>query len=130
LEIKVPADALVDWDAKTQKFIPASEKFKDGTTAKIKSVVTYPADLFKVVKWHDGSPLSAADFVNSFILTSFDRAKKDSPIYDEQAVPGFESFISSFKGFRITSTEPLINQLALPRGCQPGRSRWRTGLLA
>jgi peptide/nickel transport system substrate-binding protein len=106
-EIKVPADAFVDWDAKNQKFIPASEKFKDGATAKIKSVVTYPADLFKVVKWHDGSPLSAADFVNAFILTSFDRANKDSAIYDEQAVPGYESFISSFKGFRITSTEPL-----------------------
>jgi peptide/nickel transport system substrate-binding protein len=38
---------------------------------------------------------------------TFDRAKTDSPIYDEQAVPIFQSFMQGFKAFRITSTSPL-----------------------
>ncbi len=102
-EIKVPADAWADWDAKTQTFIPVGE----GKTAKVKSVVTYPADLYKNVKWHDGSNFSAADVVMSLILT-FDRSKKDSPLYDEASVPLFESFMSAFKGVKITSTDPLV----------------------
>ncbi len=106
-EIKVPEDAWVDWNAKDQKFITAKEKSPDGITAKIKSVVTYPADLFKIVKWHDGSSLSPADFVMALILT-FDRANKDSAVYDEAAVPNFESFMSSFKGVKIVSTDPLV----------------------
>jgi peptide/nickel transport system substrate-binding protein len=101
-KIDVPADALLDWDAKAQKFIPAG----DGVTAKVKSVVTYPADLLTTVKWQDGSPLSVADFVMPLIMT-FDRANKDSAIYDPAAEPFFQSFKSSFKGFRITSTSPL-----------------------
>lgn len=102
-EIKVPTDAWGDWDAKTQTFIPV----KEGTTAKVKSVVTYPADLYTTVKWHDGSSFSAADVVMGLILT-FDRAKKDSPIYDEASVPVFESFMSTFKGVKIASTDPLV----------------------
>ena len=102
-EIKVPADAWGDWDAKAQTFIPVGE----GKTAKVKSVVTYPADLYKTVKWHDGSSFSAADVVMGLILT-FDRAKKDSAIYDEASVPVFESFMSTFKGVKIVSTEPLV----------------------
>jgi peptide/nickel transport system substrate-binding protein len=47
-----------------------------------------------------------ADFIMPIIMT-FDRASKDSPIYDEAAVPFFQSFQSSFKGFKITSTNPL-----------------------
>ncbi len=78
----------------------------DFSQAKLKSVVTYPANLFDTVKWHDGSPLSVADFVMGMIMT-FDRAYPQSAIYDPQAVPGFQSFESSFKGFRITSTSPL-----------------------
>jgi peptide/nickel transport system substrate-binding protein len=102
-EITVPADAWADWDAKTQTFIPAGE----GKTAKVKSVVTYPADLYQTVKWHDGSAFSAADVVMSLILT-FDRAKPDSAIYDEANIPVFESFMSYFKGVKIVSTEPLV----------------------
>jgi peptide/nickel transport system substrate-binding protein len=105
-KIDVPADALVDWDAKTQKFITAAEKFPGGTTAKVKSVVTYPADLFTTVKWHDGSPISVADFVMPFVVF-LDRAKTDSPIYDESATPYVDSVLQYFKGFRITSTNPL-----------------------
>lgn len=106
-EIPVPADALVDWDAEKQVFITAAEKFPEGTTAKVKSVVYYPADLFETVKWHDGSPLSVADIVMSMIM-AFDPGKEGSAIYDEAQVASVESFLSVFKGFKIVSTEPLV----------------------
>lgn len=105
-KIDVPPDSLVDWDAKTQKFITAAEKFPNGTTAKVESIVTYPADLFTTVKWHDGSPLSVADFVMPAIVF-LDRGKKDSPIYDETAAAFVDSTLQYSKGFRITSTNPL-----------------------
>ena len=60
----------------------------DFTTSKTKEVITYPSDMFQTVKWHDGSPLSVADFVMNIIET-FDRAKPDSPIYDDTYVPLF-----------------------------------------
>ncbi len=104
--IEVPADAYVDWDATSQTFITASEKFPEGSTAKVRSVAVYPADLFDKVTWHDGNHLDAADFMMGMILT-FERANPDSPLYDEQYVPYYESFMGSFKGFRITSTDPL-----------------------
>ncbi len=106
-QIDVPADAWVDWDATTQTFITASEKFPEGSTANTKSVVTYPADLYDTVKWHDGSNISAGDFVMSFIEL-FDRAKPESAIYDESYVPSFESVLVGLKGIRITSTDPLV----------------------
>ncbi|MCX7608192.1 MAG: ABC transporter substrate-binding protein [Anaerolineales bacterium] len=92
-EIKVPADAWADWDAAAQKFITVGEKYPEGVTALIKSTVTYPADLFETVKWHDGSPLSLGDFVMAMIMT-FDPAKPESAIYDEAAVSNFGAFIS------------------------------------
>jgi peptide/nickel transport system substrate-binding protein len=101
--IPVPADAWVDWDATTQKFIPAG----DGKTAKIKSTIYYPANMFDTVTWHDGSKISMADFMMAMI-EFFDRAKPESAIYDEQAVPYFDSFMSSFKGVKIVSTSPLV----------------------
>lgn len=105
-EIPVPADAWVDWDATTQTFITADEKFPDGTTAKTKSVVVYPADLYETVKWHDGSPISAADFVMAFAIL-LDRAKPESAVYDEAGALSVDAFLPSFKGWRITSTQPL-----------------------
>jgi peptide/nickel transport system substrate-binding protein len=104
--IEVPADAWADWDAENQVWITAGEKFPDGATAKLKSVVTYPADMFETVTWHDGSPMSAADFVMA-LIEPFDVAKEGSPIYDESQAGNLESFLSSFKGYRITSTAPL-----------------------
>ncbi len=101
--IPVPADAWVDWNATTQTFVAAG----DGITAKTKSVVYYPADMFDTVTWHDGNKISVADFVMGMIM-AFDRAKPESAIYDEQAVPYFESFMSSFKGVKIVSTSPLV----------------------
>ncbi|MBE3118583.1 MAG: hypothetical protein IMZ50_07505 [Candidatus Atribacteria bacterium] len=104
--ITVPADAWVDWDATTQKFITAGEKFPDGLTAKTKSVVYYPADLYTTVKWHDGSYVSAADFVMGMIMT-FDRSKEAAAIYDADTVGNFDAFMSHFKGVQILSTDPL-----------------------
>ncbi len=101
-EIAVPADAWADWDATTQTFIPAGE----GVTALVKYTVTYPADLFDTIAWHDGSPLSVGDFVMAMIMT-FDTGKPESAIYDESAAPTLEAFMSYFKGVKIVSTNPL-----------------------
>lgn len=79
---------------------------RDVSTAKVKSVATYPADLFDKVKWQDGSPLSVADFVMPMIL-SFEQANAASTIYDAATVPIHEQFMSTFKGFKIASTNPL-----------------------
>lgn len=105
-EIQVPADAWADWDAVNQKFITVGEKFPEGTTALVKTTVVYPNDLFKMIKWHDGSPLTIGDFVMGMILT-FDPGKPESPIYDEASAESLDSFLSHFKGVRVVSTDPL-----------------------
>ncbi len=106
-EIVVPDDAWVDWDAAAGKFITASEKFTQTQTAKVKSVTYYPADLYETIKWHDGSNISAADFVMGMIMT-FETAKPESAMYDESRVSNLDSFMSVFKGIKIVSTEPLV----------------------
>jgi len=106
-EIQVPADAWVDWNATSQQFITRSEAFPAGRTAKIKSVVTYPADLFDTVTWHDGSPLELADFVMNMIIT-FDWGKPESPIFDQAYAPNLEYFMTTFRGVKIVSTDPLV----------------------
>ncbi len=105
-EIVVPEDAWVDWDAKEQRFITAGE-LGEQRTARIKSVVYYPEDLYDTVKWHDGSSFDIADVIMGLILT-FDRGKPDSPIFDESYQGDFESFLSVFKGVRIVSEQPLV----------------------
>ena len=105
--IDVPADAWVDWDAANQKFITAGEKFPDGLKSLTKVTVYYPEGMYDSVKWHDGSQLSAADFVMNMIQV-FDSAYPDSAIYDEAAVAATEGFLSHFKGVRIVSTDPLV----------------------
>ncbi len=105
-EVQVPADAWIDWDAANQKFITVGEKFPAGLTANTKVTVYYPGDLFDTVTWHDGSPLSPADFVMNMIQV-FDQAKPESAIYDEATVGSTEGYQSHFKGVRIVSTNPL-----------------------
>ena len=105
-QIDVPEDAWVDWDATEQRFITAAEKFPDGLTANVKSVVVFPDDLYDTVKWHDGSPISAGDFVMA-IIQGFDPAKPESAIYDESLTPSLDAALESFRGYRITSTDPL-----------------------
>jgi len=104
--IDVPADAWVDWDATTQKFITAVQKYPGGITARVKSIIYYPADMFTTVKWHDGSNLSVADFVMQMIML-FDRAKAESAIYDADTIGNLDAFLSHFKGVKILSTSPL-----------------------
>lgn len=106
-EIEVPEDAWADWDAAEQRFITVGELHPEGLTALSKRVIHYPSDLYTSVKWHDGSPFSAADIVMRMILL-FDRAKEESAIYDEAEVPDFEGFMGRFKGVRIVSTDPLV----------------------
>jgi peptide/nickel transport system substrate-binding protein len=105
-EIKVPADAWADWDAVKQVPITVGEKYPDGTTAKVLTTVCYPADLFDKVKWHDGSPLTLADFVFQWIAT-IDPGKEDSPNYDAAVAETVSAFLAHFKGFKISSTDPL-----------------------
>lgn len=104
--IEVPGDAWVDWDAAEQRFITADEKFPEGTTALLKSTVYYPSELYDT-KWHDGSNFSVADVLMTMIL-NFDRAKEESPVFDESEVPSFSAFIHYFKGVRVISTDPLV----------------------
>ncbi len=77
--IDVPDDAWVDWDAVNQIFITAAEAYTSTQTANVKITVTYPADLFETITWHDGSPLTVGDFVMSMILT-FDTGKPDKDL--------------------------------------------------
>jgi peptide/nickel transport system substrate-binding protein len=105
--IEVPGDAWVDWDATNQKFITAAEAYTTTQTSNVKVTVTYPADLFETVKWHDGSPLTMGDFVNSMIMT-FDPGKPESAIYDEALGETLNAFMSHFKGVKVVSTDPLV----------------------
>jgi peptide/nickel transport system substrate-binding protein len=104
--IEVPEDAWADWDPVEQRWITVGEKFPDGATANIKSVVVYPGDLFEKVTWHDGSHLSAGDFMMAMILT-FDLGKPDSPYFEPVSQPTVEAFLSTFKGVKVTSMDPL-----------------------
>jgi peptide/nickel transport system substrate-binding protein len=105
-QVDVPEDAWVDWDATEQRFITAAEKFPEGLTANVKSVVVYPSDLFETVKWHDGSPISVGDFVMNMIQ-GFDPGKEESALYDASLALSVNAGLESFKGYRITSTDPL-----------------------
>jgi peptide/nickel transport system substrate-binding protein len=105
-EIQVPEDAWIDWDATEQRFITVGEKHPEGLTALTKTVIYY-ADDFLGQPLHDGSTVDIEDIVLGMILT-FDRAKPESAIFDESAVPGFESFQQYFKGVRIVSEDPLV----------------------
>ncbi len=105
-QVDVPADAWIDWDATEQRFITVGEKYPDGLTANVKSVVVYPDDLYETVKWHDGSPISAGDFVMN-LIQGFDPGKPESPIYDESLAISIDAGLVAFKGYRITSVDPL-----------------------
>lgn len=107
-KIRIPDDAWADWDAANQVFITSAEKAAElgesYLTARIKSTVFYPDDLFETIRWHDGSQLSMADFVTYMILL-FDRTSPESPIFDETLSA---NFAPRFKGLRIVSEAPLI----------------------
>jgi len=106
-QIGVPADAWVDWDATTQTFITAGEKFPEGSTSKALVTVNYPNEMWDIVKYHDGSSLSVADFVLNMII-QFEHCDENSPVYDESMVGSCDAFKSTFKGVKIVSTDPLV----------------------
>ncbi len=108
--IDVPDDAWVDWDPVNQTFITADqadwqELSDQPWTPLVKVTVYYPAGMYQAVKWHDGSPLSAADFVLNMILT-FDRTKPESALYDPSTKDDY--FPEYIKGIRILSVDPLV----------------------
>jgi peptide/nickel transport system substrate-binding protein len=98
--ISVPADAWGGWNAATQTFTPAGA----GKTAICKSVTYYPKDIFEV-PLHDGSTLSAGDFVLGLILT-FDRGEPASDIYDEGYVAAYTSFLGYYVGVKLITDDP------------------------
>jgi peptide/nickel transport system substrate-binding protein len=105
-EIIVPDDAWVDWNATDQVFVTAGDKFTETMTANQKTVVYYPSELFGTT-WHDGTPVSVADFVMNMIQY-FDRGKEDSAIFDSSQAAPLEAALQSFKGVRIVSEDPLV----------------------
>lgn len=110
--IEVPGDVWIDWDAENQVFLSIDELteagvYTDTVTAKAKITYYYPEDMFETVKWHDGSNLSVSDFVMSMIMT-FDVGTEGSAIYDEAQKATVDSFKSTFRGFKVVSTQPLV----------------------
>ena len=105
-EITVPEDAWVDWDAESQTFITAAEMYDTLPTVKTRVVMSYEEDFPENISWHDGSPFGVEDMIFAMIMR-FDRAKEASSIYDEAYVPDYEAFMATFKGWRITSLDPV-----------------------
>lgn len=103
----VPTDAWVNWDLENQKFITVGEQSPDGSTAKVKVVLNFPADMFQTVKWHDGTALSPADFIMPWIEL-FELGMEGSPIFDEAQVSPLESYLATFRGIKFASFDPLV----------------------
>lgn len=107
--IPVPQDAWIDWDPIAQRFLTVGEVHPEGLTSRTKTVVYYTDDLYSR-HWHDGSKLSVADLLMGLALI-FDRANKESAIFDEAEVPSFETFVRHFRGARIVQEDPLIAEV-------------------
>ncbi len=105
-EIIVPGDAWVDWDPTAQTFVSSSDVNPTGLKVQRKTTVYYPSNMFETVTWHDGSPLSVADFIMHMII-SFDRSKPESTLYDEFGYFD-DQFRSAFRAVKIISTDPLV----------------------
>jgi hypothetical protein len=74
-----------------------------------KVVYTYPEDLWEIT-WHDGSPLTIADFIMPMIMR-FATGTPGSPLYDEATAQALVSSLGGFKGQRILSVHPLVIEL-------------------
>src|SRR5690606_4430514 len=116
-EVAVPDDAWAGWDAENQVFLTAADVYTETQTAALKTTVYYPEDLYETVYWHDGSPISVADFI-MVMITAFDLGDPASPYYDEALVPTREQFLAGFKGVRIVSTDPLVIETWSNQGSQ------------
>ncbi len=105
--VRVPEDAIIGWDSRQQRFVTVREKHPQGLEALVKSTVYFDRDLFRKVLWHDGNRLSLGDILLGWILT-FERADEHSALFDRSYVPTFQSFMETFRGFRIVSEDPLV----------------------
>jgi peptide/nickel transport system substrate-binding protein len=104
--IDVPGDTWIAWDSKEEKFLTVKEKNPEGLKARTKTVVKFAPNLFKR-HFHDGTPQTLADLMLSLAI-GFERVVKDSPLFDESAVPGFETFVQFFRGVRVVQEDPLV----------------------
>ncbi len=100
----VPEDVWYQWDAEEERFRTIGEEFDEPPTANRVVRTTYPDH---EIPFHDGSELTAADLVWTQILWQ-DRAMEESPIFDDAAVPDYESGMETFLGFEIVSEDPLV----------------------
>ncbi len=105
---QVPGDAWADWDPVEQRFLTVDEKYPEGITSRRKITTVYPEDFLEKTYWHDGSKFSAGDIVWWFLnYYSFDRSAEESEFFDGAKVAEYESFMDHFRGFKITSQDPL-----------------------
>jgi len=105
-EISVPQEAWLLWSAKEGRFQTVGELHPEGLKARFKVVLFFRPDLWEKT-WHDGTHFSLGDFLLRFILL-FDRADPQSPLFDESAVPAFQTFRAHFRGLLIRSVDPLV----------------------
>jgi peptide/nickel transport system substrate-binding protein len=105
--ITIPDDAWSEWDATTGEWLTAVDRFPVSANriANRKCVFVYPEDIFDF-PMHDGSTLSLADILMEMILP-LDIAQDDSPIYESARASAYNAFMSVWKGYRITSVDPL-----------------------
>lgn len=104
-EIEVPGDAWIGWDSESGAIVDVATKHPDGLTARSRTVLRY-ADGYLKRHWHDGSQVSIVDLIVPWIL-GFERADKESQLYDPSYVSRFEVYRQHFRGWRIIDTEPL-----------------------
>ncbi|HKJ27444.1 MAG TPA: ABC transporter substrate-binding protein, partial [Anaerolineales bacterium] len=82
---------------------------RDFSYALKKVVYYYPEELWDIT-WHDGSPLTIADFVMPMIM-QFATGTPGSPLYDRVSAQNLVSSLAGFKGERIVSVDPLVIEL-------------------
>jgi peptide/nickel transport system substrate-binding protein len=103
----VPSEAWIDWDPSAAKWKTVGEVYPGGLTAKCKVVVTYPTGMYSNITWHDGSPLSEADFIMPWI-EKFATGTPNSDIYDAALEANLTNFKTTFKGIKFVSADPLV----------------------
>lgn len=104
--IPVPEEAWLDWDPLAARFRTVGEIYPQGISATARVTLTFREDLWRKT-WHDGSPLSLGDFLLRLILL-FDRAKPESLVYDETALPLLEKLKAHLRGVIIKGVDPLV----------------------
>ncbi|MEN2985024.1 MAG: ABC transporter substrate-binding protein [Dictyoglomaceae bacterium] len=102
--VSVPSDAWYGWDVKKQTMVTAGEA--GVKESKVKVVINY-GDVLGKKKYHDGTVQSLADYIVEFII-GFERASKDSKLYDESYVAYFNSWREQFVAWKIVKERPLV----------------------